>query len=351
MLRTLLRILTVTLLLLCAIGGWWLFLDGRAPAVRTDLTRMPDAFGAPPEGYPTENALMAAFATGTLDLLDREAPVAVPEGVIEELDITYGQEGDIALKLDLYRPEVSTTPLPAILFIHGGGWTKGDKSDYKFYAAKLPLNGYVVATMGYRFADVSGFPGCVSDTKCAVRWLRANAERLGIDPNKIAVAGGSAGGYLAMMAGYTSDVPELEGNGGNPDVSSAVQAVIDLYGPTDLTTEVAQVHPTITNFMKVSYAQDPSRYEAASPLFHVDADAPPTFIIQGTLDTLVTPDQSDALAEKFQALGVEYWYDCYPGWPHTMDVARPVNERVQETLHAFLQHVFSENNEPESTIP
>lgn len=340
MLKTVLKVLGVILLVACAIGGWWLFLDGRAPAVRTDLVRMPDGFGPPPNGYPTEHALMAAYVAGTLDLLDREAPVVVPEGVEESLGIEYGREGEISLKLDLYSPATITEPLPALLFIHGGGWTQGDRSDYKLYACRFPLEGYVVATMGYRFADKFGFPGCVSDTKCAVRWLRANAERLHIDPNQIAVAGGSAGGYLAMMAGYTSDVAEFEGTGGNPDVSSAVQAVIDLYGPTDLTTEVARVHPTITNFMKVPFAENPGLYEQASPLYHVDASDPPTFIIQGTLDNLVTPDQSDALAAKFQALGMDYWYDCYPGWPHTMDLARPVNERVQATIHAFLQEVF-----------
>lgn len=329
-----------SLTLLTGFAVWWLFLDGRAPAVRTDLVRMPDNFGPPPKGYPTENALMAAYALGMLKLLDREAPVPVPDGVIEERGVEYGREGNVSLKLDLYRPEAASGPLPAILFIHGGGWTGGDRSDYLVYTTQFPLKGYVAASMSYRFADQHPFPACVSDTKCAVRWLRANAARYGIDPNKIAVAGGSAGGYLAMMAGYSSDVTEFEGTGGNPDVSSRPDAVINLYGPTDLTTSFARTHPTVTNFLKVSYESDPALYTLASPLHHVDAGDPPTFIIQGTLDSLVTPDQADALAEKFQALGMEYWYDCYAGWPHTMDVALPVNARVPETIDAFLKHVF-----------
>lgn len=334
------RIAAAALALLAAAGGWWYFLDGRGPAIRTDLVRMPAEFGPPPPGYPTENALMLAYATGTLDLLDREAPVPVPEGVIEELDIEYGHEGDISLKLDLYRPAASDGPLPAVLFIHGGGWTGGRRSDYKIYTARLPLRGYIAATMSYRLADKHAFPACVSDTKCAVRWLRANAARLNIDPNKIAVAGGSAGGYLSMMAGYSSDVADFEGSGGNPDVSSRPDAVVNLYGPTDLTTPYARTHRTVTNFLKTPYDADPDLYQRASPLFHLDSGDPPTFIIQGALDSLVTPDQADALAEKLKASGVEYWYDCYPGWPHTMDVARPVNDRVLETIDAFLQHVF-----------
>ena len=348
--KRIIQVLVALLLAFFAIGGWWYFLDGRAPAVRDDLVRMPPDFGPPPHGYPTENALMLAFFTGSLDLIDREAPVPVPEGVVEELDIEYGREGDVSLKLDLYRPATVERPLPALLFIHGGGWTGGDKGDYKLYAATMPLKGYVVATMAYRFAGEFGFPACVSDTKCAVRWLRANAARLQIDPDKIAIAGGSAGGYLAMMAGYSSDVAEFEGSGGNPDVSSRPDAVINLYGPTDLTTEFARTHPTVTNFLKVSYDVNPGLYLHASPLHHVDPGDPPTFIIQGSLDTLVTPDQADGLAEKFQALGMDYWYDCYPGWPHTMDVARPVNARVPETIHAFLQHVFDADNK-EATSP
>ena len=340
--KILLRVTGVALLLLFAIGGWWLFLDGRPPAVRTDLVRMPASFGPPPVGYPTENALMVAYLTGFLEILDPNAPVTVPDGVIEETDVEYGRVGDRPLLLDLYRPKDSDQPLPALLFIHGGGWRKGDKSDYKFYAARFPEKGYVVATMGYRFVNEAKFPGCVSDAKCAVRWLRANAERLKIDPNRIAVAGGSAGGHLAMMVG-SSDDPALEGDGGNPEVSSAVQAVIDLYGPTDLTTPVAQATPSVNEFMGVSYAENPKRYEMASPILHLDKNDPPTFIIQGTLDALVPVAQSDALAEKFQALGMDYWYDCYPGWPHTMDVAPAVNERVQATIHAFLQEVFSAN--------
>ena len=335
-----LKIFAAIFLVASAIGGWWYFLDGRPPAIREDLVRVPASLGPPPQGYPTEHALMLAYLTGTLDLIDREGPVPILDGVTVTRDLEYGVADGVSLKLDLYQPENAEGALPAILFIHGGGWVKGGKEDYAYYCSRFPLKGYVVASMGYRFADKYKYPGCIEDAKCAVRWLRANAAQYHIDPNKIAVAGGSAGGHLAMMTGYSSDVPELEGTGGNPDVSSRADAVINLYGPTDLTTEVARVHPTITRFLDAPYAQEPYRYDMASPIYHLDANDPPTLIIQGTLDTLVTPDQADALAARFQALGMDYWYDCLPGWPHTMDVARPVNERVQKVIHAFLQQVF-----------
>ncbi len=329
-----------------AFAGWWLLLDGRAAAVREDLVRMPEELGSPPKGYPTENALMADFALGRLQLLNLESPPPLPESVVAELDVEYGREGDIPLLLDIYRPKNITTPRPAIVFIHGGGWVKGSRKDYTIYAQQFAEWGYVAATIGYRFSDVAKFPGCVSDSKCAIRWLRANAERLGINPDQIAAAGGSGGAYLAMMLGYTSDVAAFEGNGGNPGVSSAIQAVVNLYGPTDFTAPVAQEHVSVVGLMGVPYADAPDRYRDASPLHHLDASDPPTFIIQGTLDSIVPSDQADLLAEKLQALKLDYWYDCYPGWPHTMDVALPVTNRVQPTIRAFLEHVFGK---PEGT--
>ena len=134
-----------------------------------------------------------------------------------------------------------TQPVPAVLFLHGGAWKGGYRQIYHYYCTKFAEHGFVAATASYRFTGEAPFPAAVEDVKCAVRWLRANAEKRGIDPNKIGVAGGSAGGHLAMMIGYSSDVPELEGKGGHAETSSRVQAVVDLYGPTDLTDRVCQV--------------------------------------------------------------------------------------------------------------
>lgn len=346
MLKLILRIAAVVALLLAAVAAWWLFLDGRPAPVREDLVRMPAEFGPPPKGYPTENALIASFALGRLKLQDLGNPPPLPEGVTVEKGIEYGRVGNTPLLLDLYRPETTDTPRPAILFIHGGGWVGGDRADYTIYAQQFAAWGYVAGTISYRFSSEAKFPGCVSDAKCAVRWLRANAARLGVNPDQIAVAGGSAGGHLSMMIGYSSDVAELEGEGGHAEVSSAVQAVINLYGPTDLTAPVAQGHPSVTGLMGGAYADMTEAYRQASPLHHLDAGDPPTFIIQGTLDTIVPSSQADALAEKLKTLGVDYWYDCYDGWPHTMDMAVPVTERVQPAIRAFLEHVFGTPGTP-----
>ena len=202
---------------------------------------------------------------------------------------------------------------------------------------KLAEQGYVVATVSYRLSDVAPFPAAVQDVKCAVRWLRANAERLHVDPDRIAMAGGSAGGHLSMMAGYVTDNPELEGTGGHPEVSSRVQAVVNLYGPTDLTTDFARDNDVVVKFLGgESYADKPELYRLASPNTHVSADDPPTLILHGSIDTVVPIDQAELLVDKLKEAGVPYEYDRVEGWPHTMDLEANVNRHCLAKIEEFL---------------
>ena len=338
-----LRILTVAFAILVSGGIWWYYFDSRAPQSRPDLVRLPSSIPAPPKGYPSLNALMVNYALGRLDLVDIESPFPLPSGVTEELDREYGRVGDRALLLDLYSPRDIVGTTPGILFIHGGGWSSGDKSDYRIYATHFAKLGYVVGSVGYRLKKEATYPAAIEDVKCAVRWMRAHAEELRVDPDRIAVVGGSAGGHLSMMVAYSSDVLELEGTGGWSETSSAVQAVVDLYGPTDFTTPYGRTHKTTTSYLVKSYEEAPELYEQCSPLFHVDATDPPTLIFQGTLDDLVPVEQSDRLAAKLESLGVPYWYDRLDGWPHTMDLARPISERVKTVIEAFFDEFLSDD--------
>jgi acetyl esterase/lipase len=345
MMRILLRVASGLVAVLGLVAIWWLFIDSAPPAKRPDLVRVPAELGPPPEGYPTENALYAAFALsaigiGDLDLIDTENPPPIPPGVVETTDIVYGTGGDTELKLDLYAPENLSAPVPGIIFIHGGGWRSGKRQDYKIYTTRFAAKGYVVATVTYRLREAGYFPNCVEDVKCAVRWMRANAASIKVDPDRIAVIGGSAGGHLSMMVGYSSDAPELEGTGGHAGVSSAVQAVIDIYGPVDFSVYPERNHPLVTTFLQGTYEEQTHRFMKASPITYVDPSDPPTLIIHGTIDSLVPVTQSDLLAEKFQELGMDYWYDRIDGWPHAMDIANPVNRRVEAVTTAFLADVF-----------
>ena len=343
--RIILRVFAGLLALLLAAGIWWLFIDSAPPPKRPDLVRVPAELGPPPKGYPTENAMRAAYALSKVgltdfDLVDMDAPAAGLDGIVEETGIVYGTGGGVDLELDLYSPEGLSSPVPGVIFVHGGGWRSGKRQDYQLYTTRFARHGYVVATITYRLREAGYFPNCVEDAKCAVRWMRANAARINVDPDRIAVIGGSAGGHLAMMVGYSSDVPELEGTGGHEGVSSAVQAVVDIYGPVDFSVYPERNHNLVTTFLQGTYDERTGVYVKASPITHVDSSDPPTLIIHGTIDTLVPVTQSDILAEEFQELGMEYWYDRIDGWPHAMDVANPINQRVEQVAVAFLAEVF-----------
>lgn len=293
---------------------------------------------APPPGYSSEATILLAFAAGQIDLVDRDPPI--PDSIVVKRDIQYGKVGEDDLLLDLYSPRDLDSPAPGLVFIHGGGWKGGKRQDYQSYGVRFAEKGYVVASISYRLRDVAKYPAAVEDAKCAIRWMRKNASGNRVLPNKIAAAGGSAGGHLSMMVGYTSDEPTLEGTGGHPDVSSRVQAVVNLYGPTDLTTPYGRSHPLVTSFIGASYDDAADIYKQASPLTHVTADDPPTLTLHGTIDSLVPVRQADRLVEKLKQCRVDAPYERLEGWPHAMDAAQVVNDYCFDAMLKFFdQHL------------
>jgi len=292
-----------------------------------------------PKGYTSEQAVMAAIALGQIKLIDAKS-VSVPQNVEEILGVEYGTGGERKLQLDLYLPKGRTKATAAVIFIHGGAWKGGERSDMKFYCVKFAEKGYVTATVTYRLTGQAPFPAAVHDVKCAVRWLRANAGRYQVHPERIAVSGNSAGGHLSMMIGYSDD-PSLEGSGGNANVSSRVCAVVNFYGPTDLTTDFAREQGVLKDFMGGrTFDEAHDDYKLASPLFHLTKDDPPTLIFHGTIDSTVPIVQADKLAARLKELGIDYVYERYEGWPHVMDLAEAVNQRcVYQMEQFFKKHI------------
>jgi acetyl esterase/lipase len=314
------------------------------------LRARPALGGEPPPGYASIDLIKLAIVTGQLPLVDRTPPI--PDGIEVTRDIEYGRGGDKPLLLDLYAPRDLDHAVAGLIFIHGGGWKSGDRGDYQYYGVKFARQGYVVASISYRLRDEALFPAAVEDAKCAVRWMRANAESLHVDPERIAVIGGSAGGHLSLMVGYSSDVAELEGDGGHNDVGSRVAAVVDLYGPVDLTTEYARTHALVTNFIGRSFEDAPELYEQASPLTYLSADDPPTLIFHGTIDDLVFIRQSDRLDARLSELGIPHEYDRLEGWPHAMDAAQVVNDYCVERMLAFFEeHLAAPGAKPDGSPP
>ena len=180
--------------------------------------------------------------------------------------------------LDLARPSKGDGPFPAVLLIHGGGFRAGNRHGYDGLCMRLAQNGYVAATVEYRLAPKYQFPAAVYDCKAAVRWLRANAAKYHIDPARVGVAGGSAGGHLALFLGVTGDVKKFDGDGGNPDQSSKVDCVVSFYGPSDFTKsyghskDAAEVLPL---FLGGDLEKEHRRHIEASPLYWVTPNALP----------------------------------------------------------------------------
>jgi acetyl esterase/lipase len=311
------------------------FVTGRPPAPRPDLVRLPEAFPEPPVGYATRPLMALALYAGRADLM--EIPEErLPAGVTEELDVTYGSVNDRTLKLDVFRRAEEPSPVPGVIFVHGGAWSGGDKSLYHYYASRIAAEGYVGISVGYRLSGEAPFPAAAQDVHRAVRWVRKHAADYSIDPDRLYLVGGSAGAHLALLAAYAPDHPALKGPG-LEDVSGAVSGVMALYGPADLTVLPVRDAPAVKQFLNVPFETDTKRYELASPLTHFDAGDPQTVVVHGTIDAIVPVTQSDRLVEKLKNSGHPYWYDRLDGWPHSLDVARLPNQRVLALLERFLE--------------
>ncbi len=295
----------------------------------------------PPKGYANMTFLKVAYFLKLLKLADRKP--SIPPEILEYKDIIYKQTKSRPLKLDIYRLKTLTQAVPVLVFIHGGGWKKGDKSDYLPYLVDFAQRGYVTVTLSYRFSQEAPFPATVKDVKCAIRWIKVHAKEYFIDPEKIAVIGGSAGGHLAMMIGYSSNVREFEDEcpGIDSTITSRVQVVVNFYGPSNLATDYAIKQPSAINFIGKPADEAFEEYVKASPITYLSKDDPPTLIFHGTIDELVPVEQSDSLKAGLDRVGVVAEYHKLKGWPHTMDLALKVNRYCQYYMNEFFKKYLS----------
>lgn len=227
-------------------------------------------------------------------------------------DLAYIENGHERNRLDLYLPEKSDGPLPVIVWVHGGGWTNGDKS--RTPASRFAALGYAVAAINYRFSQDAIFPAQIQDCKAAIRWLRANAAKYGLDPAHFGAWGGSSGGHLVALLGTTSGVKEFEGTGGNLDQSSSVQAVVDWNGPTDFLT--AGKKDTRTNLIGGDPEENRDKAIKASPMTYVSKNAAPFLIMHGDRDKTVPIGQSETFARALKESGADAEFVVIAGAAH-----------------------------------
>lgn len=260
----------------------------------------------------------------------------VPVGVAFENGIEYSNSDGQHLQLNMARPRSGKGPFPAIICIHGGGFRAGSRESYNDKLVGLARAGYIAVTVTYRLAPRHPFPAAVFDVKAAVRWLRANATKYYVDPERIGVTGDSAGGHLAQFLGVTGGVPEFEGHGGNPGQSSRVSCVVNVYGPSDFTksygksVDAAEVLPL---FLGGDLKTARHRHVLASPLYWVTPAAAPTLCIHGTNDKYVAHEQAVWLVDRLRAADVEAELLTLPGAGHGFKGADAA--RAEEALLAF----------------
>jgi len=247
------------------------------------------------------------------------ADPAVPDSVLWETGIEYANPDDTHLQLNLARPKTGEGPFPAVLCIHGGGFRAGKRESYDALCLKLAEHGYAAATITYRLAPQHKFPAAVHDSKAAVRWLRANAKAYKINPDKIGVTGGSAGGHLAQFLAVTANVPQFEGTGGNANQSSRVACVVNVYGPSDFTQSYGKsvdAHEVLPLWFGGNLETARALHIQGSPLYWVTPAAAPTLCIHGTEDKYVAHEQAVWLVDKLKAATVEAELLTLPGAGH-----------------------------------
>jgi acetyl esterase/lipase len=270
----------------------------------------------------------------------------VPPNVTAQLDVTYAKYGDRAMSLDLFTPKNVTGPLPTIVVVHGGGWLNGDKEKFRALALAFAERGYVTAAVGYRLAGEARFPAAVYDCNAAVRFLRANAKEFHVDPQRIGAVGGSAGGHLVGLMGTGADVAELQGDGGNAGVSSAVQSVVVMAGPMEVETgsvaEKSRLDPENSNanqWIGKSIDEAPEAYRLASPIAHVSERTPPTLFMAGELDN---PSRNTAFREKLRDLGIPTGLVVVAGAKHGCWNRDPYLAPMVEAMDAWFQRTLKE---------
>jgi len=227
--------------------------------------------------------------------------------VVFEQGVEFANPDNQHLQLDLARPKDASGKLPAIVCIHGGGFRAGDRKGWDDRCRKLADRGYVAVTVTYRLAPKYQFPAAVEDCKAAVRWLRLNAGKYHIDPDRIGAAGDSAGGHLAQFLGVTGDVHDFDGDQ-NLGAPSNVNCVVNFYGPSDFTksygksVDAAEVLPL---FLGGDVQHERKRHILASPLYWVTPKAAPTLLIHGTEDKYVNYEQAQWIYERLRAAEVD----------------------------------------------
>jgi acetyl esterase/lipase len=260
--------------------------------------------------------------------------------VVYDKDVEYGKAGDVSLRMDIARPDKADGLRPCVVVIHGGAWRSGNRSAHTNICLQLAQRGYVAATISYRFCPEHTFPAQIEDAKCAVRFLRASAEKYQIDKERFGAIGASAGAHLSMLLGVMDEADGLEGEGGSPGESSKVDAVVSFFGPTDLAADdLPEVSKgLVKDFIGGTPEEKAEAYRQASPLSYVTTGDAPILLLQGTKDVLVPHSQAYKMAEAMTEKKIPGRVEVYIGAGHGWGGSDLVDS-LEESYEFFDKHL------------
>lgn len=292
----------------------------------------------------------------------RIASRAVPPTVRAVTDVTYVRRSHgnprHDLKLDLYLPAAAAASArPAIVFVHGGGWRAGVRANFAPMAIRMAERGYAAATISYRLSPEAPYPAAILDAKAAVRWVRAHAADYGIDPRRIAIAGGSAGGQIAALTGVTNGEARFDPDGGDGAVSSDVQAIVNIDGLSDFTSEEARKYeddparqPSAAGaWFGGRYAEKAALWRDASPLYHVGKNTPPMLFIVSAQRRFSLG--RERMVERLREVGVPNRVVPVPDTPHSFWLFDPWLAPTVEAVDAFLREVMPARTDSPGSPP
>ena len=244
---------------------------------------------------------------------------------------------EIPLNADLFQPPEGEENGAAIVIVHGGGWREGDKTQLGGYGLLLAREGFVCLCTSYRLSQEERWPAQIQDVKAAIRWIRGNSDRLSIDPERIGISGNSAGGHLSLMAGLKEVIDDFEGEDGYNDVSSEIKAVCSIYPPAQIRKyENSDVTVDAYKALMGDEAQQED-YDLASPLLQIQEDFPPTMLIHGSTDSVVSLSDSTDLYDKLTNLGVPTELHIFSEEEHAFDSQSGYGRLVAELQNLFFK--------------
>lgn len=288
--------------------------------------------------YVTAVLLLSVVLLQAQDADTSAKAVQYPAGFTAQLNLVYTKVKDWEGKMDVYLPPATGKPSPIVINIHGGGWNHGTKESQTGFNSFFK-NGCAVANIEYRLTGQATAPAAVEDARCALIYVSKHVKEWNIDPNKIVVMGGSAGGHLALMAGLLGNDHRFDTHCSDaPDIK--VAAIIDKYGITDVWDWA--YGPNITSKSATRWlgdrATDETFARSLSPISYVTKNSPPTFIVHGDADATVPYQQSVALHKKYEEAGVRTQFMTIPGGKHG-NFPRDQNMELSKAIIDFLKQV------------